>query len=76
MSRYYFNVYDGESVFHDGSGIDMHQNDIPDEVRNLLRLLTYAKDPDDEPSRLVADVRDEAGRVVYRASAKLRRWTS
>ena len=76
MSRYYFNVFDGESAFHDGSGIDMRQTDIPDEVQNLLRLFAYAKVSDDEPPKLVAEVRDEAGRVVYHSSAKLRRRTS
>ena len=76
MPRYFFDVYDGECNFEDSGGIDMASKDIPAEARNLLRLLAYAKVPHDKPSMLVADVRDEAGRVVYHASAELRRWTA
>ncbi len=72
MPRYYFDVYDGESEFKDAGGIDMAQNAIPAEARNLLRLLAYAKVPDDMPSMLVADVRDEAGKVVYHAGLSCR----
>ena len=74
MPRYYFDVYDGESDFCDRDGIDMDQIDIPNEARNLLRLLAYAKVPHDKPSMLVAEVRSETGGVVYHASAELRRW--
>ncbi len=76
MPKYYFDVYDGDSDFNDKGGIDMAQKDIPAEARNLLRLLAYAKVPHDTPSRLVANVRNEAGKVVYHASAELRRWTA
>ena len=77
MPKYYFDVYDGESEseFEDKNGIDMASKDIPAEARNLLRLLAYAKVPHERPSMLVADVRNEAGRVVYHATAELRRWT-
>ena len=76
MPKYYFDVYDGESEFEDSGGVDMAQEDIPAEAQNLLRLLAYAKIPHDQPSMLVADVRNEAGRVVYHASAELRRWVN
>ena len=76
MPKYFFDVYDGESEFTDDGGIDMAHNDIPAEARNLLRLLAYAKVPHDKPSMLVADVRNEAGQVVYQASAELRRCTA
>ena len=75
MPKYYFDVYDGESEFEDEGGIDMALRDVPAEAHNLLRLLAYAKVPHDKPSMLVADVRNEAGLVVYQASAELRRWT-
>ena len=67
MPKYYFDVYDGESDVTDDGGIDMAHKDI--------RLLAYADVPHDKPSKLVADVRNEAGQVVYQASAELRRWT-
>ena len=76
MPKYYFDVYDGESDFTDDGGIDMAHKDIPAEARNLLRLLAYAKVPHDKSSMLVADVRNEAGQVVYQASAELRRCTA
>ena len=73
MARYYFDVYDGESEFTDEAGMCIASQDIAMEARNLLRLLAYERVPFDKPSMIVAEVRNEAGRIVYHASAELRR---
>lgn len=76
MARYYFDVYDSKGEFRDKVGMFIAPMDIATEARKLLRLLVYERVPFAKPSMIVAEVRNEAGRVVYHASAELRRWAA
>lgn len=67
MARYYFDV-------HNGSGF--HRDDIGDEfptfaeareqAQALLPDIAREELPDGETHMMVCEVRDEAGRIVYR----------
>ena len=66
MPRYYFDVYDGEKNVKDKGGTVIACRDIAEEAKDIIRFLACERIPYDTPPILVVEVRDEAGRVVYR----------
>ena len=72
MSRYFFDVSDGENQFHDSVGIDLLPVDIVNETKNLLNLLAYERLPAGVSRTFEAYVRDSRGDVVYRDTMRLR----
>jgi hypothetical protein len=72
MPRFYFDIQDGRGSFQDDEGSDLPG---PTEARvmALEALAALAKDeqPDRDQCQWAADVRDETGRVIYRATLSL-----
>lgn len=73
MPRFFFDVSDGRAEFRDETGIDLPQHDIVEEARSLLRLLAHERRHAGRAVRVVADVRNEAGRIVFHATATVGR---
>ncbi len=71
MGRYFFDVSDGETQFHDTAGIDLSPCDIVNETRSLLNLLAYERLPQGVSRTFDAHVRDSRGEVVYRKTVRL-----
>ncbi len=71
MGRYFFDVSDGESQFHDTVGIDLSPVDIVHETKSLLNLLAYERLPQGVSRTFDAYVRDSRGDVVYRDTVRL-----
>ena len=76
MQKYYFDVYDDERKSEDKVGIVIAYNDIAGEAEDILRFITCERIPYDTPPKLVVEVRNEVGRVVYHTPAELKRWTA
>ncbi len=72
MGRYFFDVSDGESQFHDTVGIDLSPVDIANETKSLLSLLAYERLPEGVSRTFEAYVRDSLGEVVYRDTMRLK----
>ncbi len=71
MGRYFFDVSDGESRFHDTVGIDLSPVDIINETKSLLSLLAYERLPEGVSRTFEANVRNSLGEVVYRDTMRL-----
>ncbi len=69
MPRFFFDLSDGRAEFRDETGIDLPQDGIVAEVRSLLRLLADERRREGRSAMVVADVRNEAGRIVFHATA-------
>ena len=68
MPRFFFDVTDGLAEFRDEAGIELAQHEIVGEVHNLLRLLAHERLAEGPVGIIVTDVRNEAGRIVFRSS--------
>jgi hypothetical protein len=72
MPRYYFDVYDGEKLTPDQTGIEL--DDTPTAQQEAIRALpTIARDclPDGTERDFVIEVRDEQKRPILRARLSL-----
>ncbi len=73
MPRYYFDEYDGDTVFQDEEGLELDGiKTARDEARKALPDITRDVIPGDGDRRVIAvKVRDETGKVVVTATLSL-----
>lgn len=67
MARYYFDVCDSKGLHHDEVGVELADlEEARVECQGLLPDIAREELPDGELHTVTCNVRDEAGRVVYR----------
>jgi hypothetical protein len=73
MPRFYFDIQMGEISYQDEEGTDL-SGPLDARVMALEALASFAKDDrsDRGQGHWAADVRDQTGRVIYRATLSLR----
>ncbi|MDX3924991.1 MAG: hypothetical protein QHC90_04170 [Shinella sp.] len=66
MSRYYFDLYNGDGPTSDEEGLDLHSHEaITNEVHRILVDIAREEIAGRERGAIAVNVRDEAGRTVF-----------
>lgn len=69
MPRYYFDITDSGGHHRDDTGVDLADfEEAREQAQGLLPDIAREQLPDGELHSITCDVRDEAGRVVYRGT--------
>ena len=73
MPRYYFDVRDSKGFHHDpvGDEFDLFE-EAREQCQSLLPDIAREELPDGDLHTITCDVRDDAGRVVYRGEITYR----
>ena len=72
MSRYFFDIDDGEQTITDRIGIELpNRKAVRDAATGVLPDIARDELPDGEHRDFICSVRDETGKVIYRAKLSL-----
>ena len=73
MARYYFDVHDSQGFHRDEDGDEFGSlKEAQDQAQALLPDIAREELPDGELHEITCEVRNDAGRIIYRARLTLR----